>query len=279
MNRVHYPQIGYFRASDGYRFAVRVWEAKSPPAEVVFLHGIVSHGGWYLKSCSFLADQGFRVHFLDRRGSGLNLESRGDVPSMARWIDDVAEYLSQLPHRPRIVLGISWGAKLAVAVAKTHPHLVDAIGLIGPGIFAFQQAGTIRQLLLRVLRALGFSRLRVTIPLQDPHLFTENPEWLDYLAGDPLTLRKVTARFAVEDLKLNRLARAEPQRISFPALLMLAGRDRICDNQRTRQLFDRFGGPKELIEYPQAHHTLEFEPDPTPYFADLARWIKSVASR
>jgi hypothetical protein len=29
-----------------------------------------------------------------------------------------------------------------------------------------------------------------------------------------------------------------------------------------------------VIEYPEAHHTLEFEPDPTPVFADVARWLE-----
>jgi hypothetical protein len=31
------------------------------------------------------------------------------------------------------------------------------------------------------------------------------------------------------------------------------------------------------VEYPGAAHTLEFEPDPLPYFADLTNWIGAVA--
>ncbi len=276
--RIQYPRITHFRASDGYEFAVRVWDNDTPPAEVVFIHGIVSHGGWYLASCSFLWEAGFRVHFLDRRGSGLNFEARGDVSAMQRWIDDVCEYLAALPERRRLLLGISWGAKLALAVAKQNPRLCQAIGLIGPGIFAFQQARCLQQIILRTLRATGFAKLHVPIPLEDPRLFTENPDWLDFLARDPLTLRKVTLRFAVEDLKLNRLARSKPEELSCPVLLMLAGRDRICDNTRTRHFFMRLGGPKQLVEYPQAHHTLEFEPDPRPYFEDLAMWTRAQAA-
>ncbi|MCS7238209.1 MAG: lysophospholipase [Thermoguttaceae bacterium] len=271
---IKYPTIHYFDASDGYRFAVRVWDHPEGKADVVVLHGIVSHGGWYLASCSFLCEHGFRVHFLDRRGSGLNLGARGDVPDLDRWLKDVAEYLlRRATIRPRILLGISWGAKLAIAVAKQHPELCDAFGLIGPGLYAYQQAGTAKQVLLRLLRSLGLGLLRITIPLQDPRLFTENPRWLWYLATDPLSLRKVTVRFAVEDLKLNRLARTDPESVAQPALLMLAGRDRITDNARTRRFFQQLGGDKRLIEYPAAHHTLEFEQDPSGYFRDLAEWV------
>jgi len=54
---------------------------------------------------------------------------------------------------------------------------------------------------------------------------------------------------------------------------MLAGRDRIVDNRRTAAFFHRAGSSKRiLIEYPNAAHTLEFEPDPKTYFNDLADW-------
>ena len=31
---------------------------------------------------------------------------------------------------------------------------------------------------------------------------------------------------------------------------------------------------RQVIEYPGAHHTLEFEPDPRPVFADLTQWLR-----
>ena len=64
-------------------------------------------------------------------------------------------------------------------------------------------------------------------------------------------------------------------------LLILAGQDRIVDNPRTRDYFARFPSRhKMLIEYGNAAHTLEFEPDPTRYFNDLASWIeRTVAAR
>ncbi len=55
---------------------------------------------------------------------------------------------------------------------------------------------------------------------------------------------------------------------------MLAGQDRIVDNTRTLEYFDRIAGrEKTLISYPEAHHTLEFEPDPARYADDLIGWL------
>ena len=33
-----------------------------------------------------------------------------------------------------------------------------------------------------------------------------------------------------------------------------------------------------MIEYPEAHHTLEFEPDPTRYAFDLIVWLEAHAA-
>ena len=69
-----------FCASDGYTFYYRHYPSPVPPkARLVFVHGIRSHGGWYQRSCRRLAEAGFDVYFLDRRGGGLNTAHRGDT--------------------------------------------------------------------------------------------------------------------------------------------------------------------------------------------------------
>jgi len=57
---------------------------------------------------------------------------------------------------------------------------------------------------------------------------------------------------------------------------LLAGHDRITNNEATRSLIYSMTARKRVITYAGAHHTLEFEPDPEPYFADLVAWIDQV---
>ena len=35
---------------------------------------------------------------------------------------------------------------------------------------------------------------------------------------------------------------------------------------------------RTIIEYPEAHHTLEFEPDPSRYARDLIEWIERTTA-
>jgi alpha-beta hydrolase superfamily lysophospholipase len=245
---------------------------------VVCLHGISSHGGWYSRSSAYLAAAGFEVHFLDRRGSGLNSDGSGDVDRWQTWVDDVAVYLTQISRAQRVVLcGISWGGKQAAAVARRHPGLVDAMALVCPGIYSPHEPGLAKRLALSAPVPGRIERRRWKIPLRRAELFTDTAEWREFIASDPLTLRRVTWRFARESWRLTRYAREAAPFLHMPLLVMLAGRDRIVDNRRTRAFFARTAAVKRtLIEYPNAGHTLEFEPDPLPCFSDLAAWVGGV---
>src|SRR5262249_25423473 len=117
-----------------------------------------------------------------------------------------------------------------------------------------------------------------TIPLTNPELFTATPRWLDFLRSDALSLHRATAAMLVASARLDWFVRNAPERITMPTLLMQAGLDRIIDNVRTKAYFDRFASPdKRLIVYPEAHHTLEFEPDPEPFIRDLITWFNEVS--
>src|SRR5262249_21158806 len=100
-----------------------------------------------------------------------------------------------------------------------------------------------------------------------------------FLRADALSLHRASAAMLVASRRLDWFVRNAPERISMPTLLMLAGKDRILDNARTRVYFEAFSSQnKRLIEYPEAHHTLEFEPDPEPFIQDLTNWLAEVTA-
>jgi alpha-beta hydrolase superfamily lysophospholipase len=273
-------------ASDGYRWKYRLYPAQGPPrAELVLIHGIQSHAGWYEHSCTRFSRAGYRVSFLDRRGAGMNSEARGDAPGgFRRLLDDLAEFLTGLPRiAPRghsvgrlpVFLGaISWGGKLAAALERRHPGLIDGLLLFCPG-FAARIRPSLGERLWIILCRLFRPRRRFAIPLTDPELFTANPRWQAFLREDPLRLHKATARLLVESVRLDGYLRFVPKYVHVPVLLLLAEQDRIIHNTKTRAFVERFATPdKQVLEYPGAHHTLEFEIDPERYIGDVLHWLE-----
>ncbi len=266
-----------FTAGDGYVWRYRRYEpAGTPRASVVMLHGIQSHGGWYGDSCGELADQGYAVSFLDRRGCGLNESERGDAPSFRRLLDDVAEFMANQP-RPRFLAGISWGGKLAVSLQRRRPGMTDGLILLAPGLCPHIRP-PLRQRLPIIVSRLFAPRRRFPIPLNEPELFTANPERQEYIGDDPLALREATARFLFESSRMDVYLRFAARHVTMPVLLLLAGADRIIDNVATRRFAVRFPQiDRTVIEYADAHHTLEFEPGGPPFVRDILRWLASHA--
>jgi alpha-beta hydrolase superfamily lysophospholipase len=269
-----------FLASDGYPFHVAVWPANPPvKGRVVVLHGVQSHSGWYHSLGRTLAGAGYEASFPDRRGSGPNLRDRGHAPSSRRLVRDIAEWLASLRSEqsslPITLAAISWGGKLAVIAAARHPELVDGLALICPGLLP--RIGVSRKEKLQIAWAMLTDRRKMfPIPLSDPTLFTANPDSQAFIAADPHSLRQGTAGLLAASFFIDRRVRNAPGRVRQPALLMLAGQDRIVDNARTLAFFQRLASTdRKVIEYPQAHHTLEFEPDPTAYARDLVVWIEA----
>jgi alpha-beta hydrolase superfamily lysophospholipase len=271
-------QIRTFRASDGYTFYFRHYApAGVPRARLVFLHGIRSHGGWYTRSCAALAQAGFDVYFLDRRGSGLNSARRGDAPAFRRLLDDVSEFVQWLRaergYLPVFACGISWGGKLAVGLPYRKPGLVDGLVLLCPGLAPKVAPPFLRRMRIALARVLRPDRL-FPIPLNEPELFTASGQWQQFIDADPYGVRLATARFLFSSFSLDIYLRRAARRVTVPTLLALAEHGRIIDNAATRAFVARFPGAREVIEYPGAHHTLEFEPPDHPWFGDVVNWLE-----
>jgi alpha-beta hydrolase superfamily lysophospholipase len=250
-----------------------------PRAHLIGLHGIQSHSGWYDYSCRRLCEAGYGVYFLDRRGSGLNTADRGDTPGFRRLLLDVREFVqevatSELPI-PIVVLAISWGGKIGTALCRRYPGLIDGLALLCPGIRPKVGPSAGERWRIFWTRLVSPKR-RFPIPLNDPALFTATPKWREFIAQDPLALREATARFLVESVRLDLYLRFVPAQVRVPVLLLLAQRDQIIDNRRTRAFVQRFAtNDKEVIEYAGAHHTLEFEPNPDVFIDDLINWLRA----
>lgn len=277
MPEITHQQIG-FRASDGYELQTAVWPAPGEPkGHVVVLHGVQSHSGWYHRLGETLSTAGYSASFPNRRGSGPHEQDRGHASSASRLLDDIAEWIEHLkrdkPALPVALAGISWGGKLAVLTAARRSELVDALALICPGLLPRVGVSPLEK--LRIARAVLFNRRKTfPIPLADPALFTDDPEKQEFIRNDPLSLRRATAGLLFASFIIDRRVARAPGKVRQPSLLMLAGKDRIVDNAKTLAYFDRIAAAdRQVIDYPDGCHTLEFDPDPSQYARDLIAWL------
>jgi alpha-beta hydrolase superfamily lysophospholipase len=275
-------------ASDGYVLHGRWWApnpaasaSKAPRTAFLYLHGIQSHGGWYERSGSVLAEAtGGAVWMPDRRGSGLNDADRGDVADSARWLADIDEQIGFLRAETGAdrlgIVGVSWGGKLAAAWMASRladlPHLDVSALLITPGVYPAVDIGWYEKL------SVGVSLFRrptqqFEIPLSDPGLFSADPVAQAWIAADPLKLTHVTARFLFQSRRLDRVAQRAPD-ASFAGRLsvLLAGEDEIIRNAETARWTRRVDPQARLHTFPGVRHTLEFGAAAEEFWAMARAW-------
>ena len=212
-----------------------------------------------------LAAAGYGVSFLDRRGCGSNERDRGDAPSFRRLLDDVAEFMAAVAAAPvsgRHLLGRQAGRRLAAPSSRTDRRPCPDRARPLPASSGRRSASVCEFIVCALRRHRGGdSRSRST----SPELFTANRERQEFIRNDPLARTKPSARLLFESARMDVYLRFAARHVTMPVLLLLAGRTGSSTTRPPGGFCERFPTPdRTVIEYADAHHTLEFEPDGPP---------------
>ena len=266
-------------AEDGSQLAYRLVRASGRPrASVVYLHGIQSHGGWYVETAGFLGRRGYDVYLPDRRGSGRSEGRRGFFRDRSQLVDDVRRFVELARHEhgdlPVVLVGGCWGARPAITFALERQHELAGLVLVSPAFKAKVDLSLVEKLKVIGGGAL-WPRSNVRIPLT-PELFTRNPRYLELIRHDPLALREVSTSFFLNQARWDRWLTRQA-RLQLPLLLLQAGRDEIVEVGVAQAWFERQpSSDKRAILYPDFDHLLDFEDERQRYWDDLGGWLDEL---
>ena len=266
-------------ASDGAALPYRLFRADEPRGALVYLHGIQSHGGWYLETAAELASRGYSIYLTDRRGSGVSREPRGYFRNRAQLVGDVRDFvgLAEREHEglPVFLIGGCWGARTAVTFALEEPERVAGLALISPALVA--KVDLTPREKAKVVAGLALPHSTVRIPLE-PELFTRDPHWLAFIRDDPLALREVRTSFFRKQRLWDRWL-LKQRGLRLPLLLLQSGRDEIVDVEAVREWFDGLESQqKRFVLYPEFDHLLDFESGRQRYWDDLVAWLDELTA-
>jgi alpha-beta hydrolase superfamily lysophospholipase len=214
-----------YRASDGRELFYRTWPGTAGVEDkpcLILIHGIESHSGWYNEAGEKLAGSGLEVYALDRRGSGLNKEARGDLADFHKLSRDIDDFFLQkeLAKRKCILMGLCWGAKTALHFSLCNPEKVSGIIFITPGFKTKLHMSFSKK--INWLGALLFAPHKfLKLPIA-PEMFTEDRIYLNRIKEDNLRLKAVTSRFFKENLRLEKAIKKHGAKLDTPCLLLLA---------------------------------------------------------
>ena len=121
------------------------WGTGTP---VVLVHGSLATGADEWQAQRVLADQGFRLLVLDRRGYGGSPKAHGE--DFLRDAEDIVALMGEGAH----LVGHSYGGLGAMFAAARRPDLTLSLALLEPATFALGQHDPAARVLVNEVRAL-----------------------------------------------------------------------------------------------------------------------------
>ncbi len=269
----------WLSCADGSKLFVRCWQAANPRAFVLYLHGIEGHSLWFKETAEYLQASGITTLAVDRRGSGMSQEKRGDCQNCQVLIDDTRVALNFAKKKagslPLFLMANCWGAKLASILAqKQNPESRILAGLIfsSPAIDVKVDLPFSQKLQVAWGLLFGASK-NIPIPLKIED-FTDNQRFLEFISADRLRLTDASPRFFMSTAILSLMSKKTAEKIYLPTLLIQSGIDSIVDIDKVKTWYNRLSSTDKTMQiFPGVLHSLDFDSNPAEYRKLLLDWI------
>jgi acylglycerol lipase len=270
------------KTSDGIELNWRSWQADSPTAVIVLIHGLADHSARFEQIGQFLSKHNWTVYACDLRGHGLSSDGhqagRVHVDRFSDYAEDVKAMLSLAKQRhhelPVVLLGHSMGGLISLTYALNHPQEMDGLLLSSPllGVHEDGRPPALLKLLARLLASIKPSLLFSSN--LDSSSVSRDPEVVSAYIDDPLVSEKVSARWFVECALAIDDIQSRAAELKVPTLLMQSGDDRLVDPQAAPRWVK--GAPHHLITlrvWDELFHEMFNEPEKEKVYDYVLEWL------
>ncbi len=291
------------KSARGHNLHAVIFEAENPTAQLLVIHGLQSHSGWFL-SGEKMAQEGITVLAIDRTGSGL---SEGMITKAQDFFADISEgqgYLKSLnPALPIHVHANCFGSRSVIPFIEKFRGVFASSIITAPAIamepeadFSRREKACLHKFILSeglgakrcIAKMTGSRPGLIKTPLEDEMFVSEGPGF-DWIANDQLSRKEFPIPFLVASAQLETVFSAvvRPKlnfdgevlnpSINSPMLVVLGENDKMVNNEKIENGFIPFlKGRHEVVKL-KCEHALEFceESELEEYRTRMISWIHS----
>ena len=262
----------------------RIWDAHSPSAVILGIHGGLSHSGDYATVGGYFRDAGITTVSFDLSGHGH--KKRIDIPGFDVLLDDAEQMLKwiceQFAGLPVFVVGHSMGGLIAAHLelaGRLDPYPVKGVVLSSP---YFANAIPVPPLVIQLSRLLATLFPTGKVPMES---------FIDWLTHDAAIVEKIKAdeqanlrgteasfRFGRALLDAQAALKQDLSRWHHPLFAVVAGQDKLANAQTSLQMLKTV--PAHCLEL--HHHAGNFhenfnELNREQIFDAMLRWMEQLA--
>lgn len=242
---------GQVDAVGGLSLYYRGWEATSPRASLLVVHGLAEHGGRYEDFGRRMAGFGVSTYALDLRGHGQSDGRRGHADRFELLLQDVERFRRQvqgcLPNQmPSFILGHSMGGLIASRYIEEYETSFRGAIITSPWLATAMAVPR-----WKTMAASMLNKILPALPIDaavDEQYLSHDPIVVTRYKDDPLVHGKITPRLYAEASMAMGLVMSRSERIRIPVLMLLAGDDRIVDTKRSEMFAKSLKSPDVTVQ-------------------------------
>jgi alpha-beta hydrolase superfamily lysophospholipase len=265
---------GFLTGEAGAEIYEQSWQAASPSAVLVVVHGLMDHGDRYASFANGLAAQGVSVYAADLRGHGHSEGERVYVDSFEQYLDDLDTTLrfvrAREPGKRVFLFGHSMGGAISTLYVIERQPKIDGLVLSAAALEAdvsiFKSFGT------KVVAGLS---PHAPVFALDPREFSRDPRVVAAGRADPLVYHDAAPAGTAREL-LGAIGTIDDRMedVSVPLLLLHGTADTVTPPAGSKDLYRRARSTDKTLKlYEGLFHDLLHEPEKDRVAADIAAWI------
>ncbi len=270
---------GAIIGKDGAALYYQTRRARTEKARMVIAHGLGEHSGRYQRLVDRLVMKGIGVWTYDQRGHGMSDGPRGHTDSFDSYVYDLGEIMKIViedkpPDCPLFLLGHSMGGLIAILFAQKDPHAVDGLIVSSPALGLPGEPPRLKVALGRVMSVI-WPRLPLSNQL-DVGKISHDEAVVEAYKADPLVHGRVSVRWFTAFEEAIALANKNPDKLTTPVLMQIAGDDHLVSAPASRKFFERLSeGDKTIHVYDEFYHEVYNEKGSwrEQATADLMDWL------
>ncbi len=279
-------RIEKLTCSDGKQRSIHIWEPEKPQMVFLIVHGLMDHCGNYILPALYFRGHGiasvaYAQQGHDHKGPdhpGKVSISRfealtEDLELMTTWVKE------QYPGNPVFILAHSMGCLVAThfGISRLKPDpVVRGFILSSP---YYVNAVKVPRIMITLVGFLALLVPGMIIPTEDfKAVVTHDKEVCDRQRKDEedgYVVSSVTTRSGHELIKAQRWIPGNISRWKHPVLFILAGDDRIADNDAANRMIGEIEPDLVTVQhYPGNFHENFNELNRNKIFARILEWVE-----
>jgi alpha-beta hydrolase superfamily lysophospholipase len=261
---------------DGLRLHFQAWEPDGKPRAVVALvHGLGEHVARHAPLGEALARAGHALMGVDLRGHGRSDGLRGDAPSYAALLDDVARLMEWIkishPRLPVFLYGHSMGGGLVLNYTLRRKPRVRGVVASAPWLRTVVKLTPLQAFLSRTVAPI-FPTVRQK--WGQPAVLSRDQEVGRAFERDPLAHGLISARLYLECVRAGEWALQHAAEFPVPLLLMHGTADRLTSWEASREFAQRLGSRATWRMWEGFYHELHNESQGGEVRKVILNWMK-----